>query len=100
MSSDATAVAADASRRAYATNTPAAHKHAANLHQQAASAALGRNDPSSAKKHLATADKHKLKAHELGKQESAPKKGAKQNTPDEPDDDGKVENPLTTWARS
>jgi hypothetical protein len=80
-----TALARSASQRAYTSNTAAAHKSAAESHHRAANAAFARNDLRQAKQHKAIAQKHTLKAVELGKQEKATaKKGGRDNIPDEP----------------
>ncbi len=93
---NASQLARTASQKAFAADTPEAHKNASEAHSRAANEAFGAGDMARAKVHRRSAQKHALEAHRLG-QNKAPK-GAKQNRPD--DDDGKVENPLTTWARS
>jgi hypothetical protein len=88
-------VANVASDRAYAIGTREAHLAAADAHRQAA---LAVTTAAEAKKHKAKAREHEIEAGQRNHSDSS---STAQHTPstDEPDNDGKVENPLLTWAR-
>lgn len=96
---DPSKLAKTSSQKAFATNTPQTHNHAADMHDRAAKLALADGDKAAAKKHKKIADVHRqaaAKTSSVTTSQSEPDSDVP--VTDEPDNDGKDENPLLTWA--
>ena len=98
---DPSKLAKSASQKAFATNTPQAHKLAADSHDKAAKFAIADGKMATAKKHRHLADQHR-KAASIAPSLSLSQSKSSDDSPevDEPDHDGKDENPLLTWANA
>ena len=98
---DPSKLAKSASQKAFAANTEASHNLAADAHDKAASIALAEGDKGKSKKHRKIADQHR-KAAAVAPSVSLSQSESADDAPetDEPDHDGKDENPLLTWANA
>jgi hypothetical protein len=89
-----------ASQKASAANTPQTHKMAADAHDKAAMVALADGKTDLAKKHRKVASGHRKAAFKAKDPTDVSDSSSPDDLPetDEPDHDGKDENPLKTWV--